>query len=391
MLLTRKSFTILLLLLSTLFISTPLHHVYGAENDDIVSTTPSLNQGKKWRIGYIQGGDYESYQKTLAAIATGLMEYGWITKAQLPHIPSSKDTAVLWHWLATQAESDFLEFVDHARYDAEWDRKKRVLNKTEFINRLNFKKDIDLVLAMGTWAGQDLANNEHHIPTIICSTTDPIASGIIKSAEDSGFDHINAKVDPDRHRRQVRLFHRIFNFKTLGVVYEDSQEGRGFSGVDSVYEVADQLHFEVIKCEAAFAKTEREQAKRDVVNCYKKLADEVEAVYIVRHPAVNLKLLKKILPPLIEHKIPTFAQGLSSEVQHGVLLSMSLADFSYLGDFYTTTIAKILNGAKPRQLKQLFQNPPKIAINLKTAQLIGYNPSVDIVGAADEIYTTIEK
>ena len=53
-------------------------------------------------------------------------------------------------------------------------------------------------------------------------------------------------------------------------------------------------------------------------------------------------------------------------------------------------VITIFNGAKPRQLTQIFQNPPKIAINLKTAQLIGYDPSVDIVGAADEIYTTIE-
>lgn len=53
------------------------------------------------------------------------------------------------------------------------------------------------------------------------------------------------------------------------------------------------------------------------------------------------------------------------------------------------TIAKILNGAKPRHLTQIFLNPPKIAINLKTAQLIGYDPSVDIVGAADEIFTEI--
>jgi len=243
---------------------------------------------------------------------------------------------------------------------------------------------------MGTWAGQDLANNEHHIPTLIGSTTDPIASGIIASAEDSGFDHIHAKVDPDRHKRQVRIFHKIFKFKSLGIVYEESPEGRGFSGIDSVYEASDQLHFEVKKCEATFTKRERKQSKHDVVDCYKKLAGEVDAVYIVRHPVLNLRLLGKILPPLLAQKIPTFAQGLSEEVKKGVLLSISIADFSFLGDFYATTIAQILNGAKPRQLKQIFQNPPKIAINLKTAQIIGYDPSVDIVGAADEIYTTIE-
>ncbi len=36
-------------------------------------------------------------------------------------------------------------------------------------------------------------------------------------------------------------------------------------------------------------------------------------------------------------------------------------------------------------------NPPKIAINLKTAEIIGYDPPVDVLGAADEIYQEIEK
>jgi ABC-type uncharacterized transport system substrate-binding protein len=99
--------------------------------------------------------------------------------------------------------------------------------------------------------------------------------------------------------------------------------------------------------------------------------------------------MPRILEPLLEKKIPTFSQAFSDEVRHGVLLSISLADFSYIGDFYALTIAKIFNGAKPRNLNQIFLNPPKIAINLKTAQLIGYDPSVDIVGAADEIFTEI--
>ena len=41
-------------------------------------------------------------------------------------------------------------------------------------------------------------------------------------------------------------------------------------------------------------------------------------------------------------------------------------------------------------LEQLFEEPPKIAINLKTAELIGFDPPVDILLAADEIFQDIE-
>ena len=362
---------------------------YGGK-DDALPTTPRLNKGQKWRIGYLQGGDYNSYQQSLAAIAKGLMRLGWIKDDELPAMKNDKDVKDLWQWLATKATSDYLVFVADARYDAGWDKEKRPLLKKEVIARLNTAKDIDLMLAMGTWAGQDLANTSHKVPTIVGSTNDPIVSGIIKSAEDSGLEHIYAKIDPDRHRRQVRLFHETFNFSVLGVVYEDSPEGRGFSAVDHVYEVAKERNFRVEKCQAPFNNLSTAEAEINVVNCYKELANKVQAVYIVRHPGVTLANMSKIMAPLLEKKIPTFSQAFSDEVRHGVLLSISLADFSYIGDFYALTIAKIFNGAKPRNLTQIFLNPPKIAINLKTAQIIGYDPSVDIVGAADEIFTEIE-
>ena len=353
------------------------------------STQPVKNHGQRWRIGYLQGGDYASYQRSLAALVQALMKSGWIQSAPLPKLPDDKDTKVLWQWLAHDISSDYLQFVADGRYDAGWDKQRRVKVRAELLKRLNGKKDIDIMLALGTWAGQDLATNEHHVPTMVMSTTDPLAAGIIKSVEDSGFDHIHAKIDPGRHQRQVRLFYDIFKFKKLGIVYENSREGRGFAAVGSVEQVAKQLGFKVASCYAPFNNVSREQAAAAVENCYAKLADKVDAVYITRHPGVTLENLPAILKPLLAKKIPTFAQGMSDMVAHGVLMSISLADFSYIGDFYARTLAQICNGAKPRQLPQRFENPPKIAINLKTAQIIGYDPSVDILGAADEIFTDI--
>jgi len=377
-----------LVLISTLLICLFACSALAAKDDNL-PTTPHDNKGKKWRIGYLQGGDYNSYQQSLAAIVKGLMRLGWIKEADLPKAANDKEVVTLWQWLATEAQSDYLQFPADAKYDAAFNKEKRPQIKNEVLQRLNTTKDIDLMLAMGTWAGQDLSGNSHKVPTIVGSTTDPIASGIIKSGEDSGYDQIHAKYDPDRHRLQVRLFHDIFKFNKLGIAYEESKEGRGFSAIDDVFQVAKTHKFTVEKCLVPFNGVSQAEAEAGIVNCYKELADKVEAVYIVRHPGVNLANMPKILEPLVAKKIPTFTQGLSDEVKHGALLSISLADFSYIGDFYAKTIARIFNGAKPRNLTQVFQNPPKIAINLKTAQDIGYDPSVDIVGAADEIFTDI--
>jgi ABC-type uncharacterized transport system substrate-binding protein len=65
------------------------------------------------------------------------------------------------------------------------------------------------------------------------------------------------------------------------------------------------------------------------------------------------------------------------------------AGFKPVGMFEAAIMVKILNGAKPRQLPQLFQDSPNIALNLKTAELIGLYLYADMLAAADEIFNEI--
>lgn len=92
------------------------------------------------------------------------------------------------------------------------------------------------------------------------------------------------------------------------------------------------------------------------------------------------------MAPLNRAGLPTFSQAGAEEVSAGVLMSLAMSRFRAIGEFYAQTIAKIFNGAKPRQLNQKFEQPARIAINLHTALEIGYDPSIEILAVADEIY-----
>ena len=166
------------------------------------STTPVTNQGKKWRIGYYEGGNYIDYQKIFMATIKGLMQLGWIEETQLPP-QKGEQTKELWNWLATLAKANISSLLADGHYNANWDDGLRVKTAASLITRLTEKKDIDLMIAMGTWAGQDLANNNHSTYTEVISASDPIASGIIKSIKDSGFDHVHAQIDPYRYEKQI--------------------------------------------------------------------------------------------------------------------------------------------------------------------------------------------
>jgi ABC-type uncharacterized transport system substrate-binding protein len=318
-----------------------------------------------------------------------LAELGWMEKPNLPAPKDATDSKIIWDWLSTEMKSNYLEFPKDAYYSENNDREIRNKVKAEVIQRLNTKKDIDFMIAMGTWAGQDLANAEHSVPTMVMSSSNPLGAKIIKSNEDSGLDHLHARVDPTRYERQVRLFHDIIRFKKLGVAYEDTPEGRTIAAIADIRKVAKEKGFEVIECFTKNQVPDIKIAEESVIRCHQELASKVDAVYITTQTGVNLKNMKKLLDPLLKHKIPTFSQIGSRDVQYGVLFSIAQANFKYVAKFHAETMAMIFNGKKPREIKQIFEDPPKISINIQTASLIGYDPPVDILGASDEIYQEI--
>ena len=354
------------------------------------SIEPTTNNGNKWRVAYYQGGPYVDYQTILRAVIKGLMKIKWIEEAELIEVKDEADTEELWQWMAQNLKSEYIELVEDAYYNSGWDADQRPQTKATAIKRFN-EKDIDFVLAFGTWAGQDLANNDHAVPIEVISASDPLGAKIVKSIEDSGFDHVHAKIEPTRYEIQVQLFHDIIGFNTLGVVYDDTPEGKTYAAVDKIEDIARERGFQIVPCFAQWsgAKSD-EDATAQVLDCHKELAGTVDAMYITTHLGVNPKTLPDLLVPLNDNKIPTFSQSGSQEVKRGVLLSIAQAGYKYAGEFHAEAIAKVFNGTKSRDLNQVFESPPKIAINLAVAAIIEYDPPVDILGAADEIYQDIE-
>src|SRR3546814_12312862 len=79
----------------------------------VFKTTPvNKPDGSRWRIGYVESGEYSEYPATLAAVIGGLQRLGWLTlDADAPHDLSGHD---LWLWLSKHAQSKYLELVADA-------------------------------------------------------------------------------------------------------------------------------------------------------------------------------------------------------------------------------------------------------------------------------------
>lgn len=345
--------------------------------------------GERWRIGYYEGGQYRDYEIILKATLRGLMALGWIEELELPPT-NNPEPGGFWRWFAGEARSDYLEFVADAWYAAgDFDPALRPVVLGELTKRLNEQGDIDLVIAMGTWAGQDLSNAAIETPVVVGSTSDPVASRIVISADDSGRDHLHAKTEPGRYGRQVELFHDIFRFRRLGLVYEDSIEGRSFAAVGEIEAIAAERDFEIVSCHAPFNGVPAAEAAAGAIACYADIAARADAVYITVHRGVTPQSLPDIIEPLLAKGVPSFSMLGEDEVRQGALMSIAQLNYIYVGRFHAETIARIFNGALPRALPQVWQAPSKIALNLETAERIGYDPTIDILMASDEIFAEI--
>jgi ABC-type uncharacterized transport system substrate-binding protein len=380
----RTRQTLLTVLTGILFITLLQHPIRIYAQADEYPVAPITNHGKRWRIGYCEGGPYINYPANLKAIATALAELGWLE--ELPPLEAENPSEVEGIWQSlTRARSDYIEFVGDAVYSADWNAELRAKNRAAIIKRLQ-DKGIDLMIAMGTWAGQDLANNLHSVPVMVVSSSDPVASGIVKSAERSGFDHVHARCAPQRYLQQIRLFHDIVGFRRLGVVYENSVVGRSYAALADIRTVAAERGFELVTCQAPWSGMTAQVCTRNLIRCHEILAPRIDALFLTVHQSVDLNRMDEILKPLMDYKIPTWSQRGPQEVRHGVLLSIARGDFQSIGMYHAKIMAEIFNGAHPGELDQIFEDPKRIAINLKTARAIGFDIPRGLIQVADEVY-----
>lgn len=310
---------------------------------------PVTNNGAKWRVALYQGGDYEDYSKILMATIKGLMEMGWIETASMPEQKTTPSMEKIWSWLSTEVKGEYIDFVQDGFYDADWEEGLRNNLKKDLFTRIETKQDIDLILALGTWAAQDVSRARIKVPGVGISISDPVAAGIIKSVEDSGNDYFTVRVDPLRDEQQIRIFHDIVGFKRLGVPHEDSVEGRSYAAMDVIERLAKELNFEIVsEFTQETTASSKQIAVESLKTALKNLIKTSDAIYI---PVAPNGLTPESISDMVEITnrggIPTFSQSGSQEVKKGFFMSIAESEFKFVGEFNANTIARILNGAKP--------------------------------------------
>lgn len=344
--------------------------------------TPKLNDGKKWRILYYEGGPYSEYIDNMRTLVNGLVKLGWITNKNVPQINQDVPLPYI-DWLSKNSGT-YLTFDPKNSYSGNWDDNENEELKKEIMQKL-INKEVDIVIAMGTVAGKALSNNQHSVPVMVLSTTDPISAGIVNSIEDSGFNHVTARVDPSRYLRQLRMFHRIVDFDVLGVVSE-GEDSNDYSILDEIRQIAKERNFKIKICDISKLIECKNEYNGACFICFDDLSKHTDAVFVTALLCADTAT-EKLASIFKKRKIPSFSLVGSKWVKKGILMSIS-SDSGYKGlsKYNANKFGEILNGTKPRDLNQLFEDPLDIAVNMETARIIGFKMPKGILKIATEVY-----
>jgi ABC-type uncharacterized transport system substrate-binding protein len=169
------------------------------------------------------------------------------------------------------------------------------------------------------------------------------------------------------------------------VAYEDTPSGRAFANLADLEKMAGELDFSLIGCAGAI-NAPGHLAEEALLACHYQLAERVDAMFLTQSGGLQPARMKELLQPFIDAQVPTFSQEGASQVSLGVLLSIAQHSYADIGKLAADRVLEIRRGANVRDLPQTYTTVLELALNLRMAMLIGWDPPLGVLAAVDEIF-----
>lgn len=352
-------------------------------------TSNKCSRGKTMRVAVVQGGAYADFIKVFRQMVLSLSADKYIETNNLVHADFNYAEGDNYLKLAQASQGSCIELIEDGLYDGKWDVTLTSSLFSALKERIRLQKDVDLVWAFGTIAGKAFADSSLGVPVMVITPTDAESAGIIGVGEFSNLPNVHVQKEKDRYYSELKMFHDIFKFKNLGVILDEDPENQRSQGQSIIQDLASERQFKVTQCTGDVFKEGAQNTQETLQRCALELAQTCDAVYIPVGNAINENTAKNI-KPLLDKGIPTFSQTGESEVQYGVLLSMSDNSMQGAGIFEANVVKQIYQGVPPEKISQYYFASLFLALNLESAKIIGWDPSFELLIAVDKVYPTIK-
>ena len=326
-----------------------------------------------------QGPPIESSYLWLKGLAEEFQKMGYISQdVDLDSAPDDFDG--YYDYLLGRDLGDIIEFDSESYFVG-------VGEDEEVARKLKKEKDegkLDLVASTGTMPGQFLKELDLGVPFLVSLATDPVASDIIDSAEDSGNENIWALVEEEPCARKFGAYYSMLGFKKIGLVCVDEYDIMG--GNTQYRNKANELGVKLHEIKFKESETESEDYSNKLIERIKEAPlDKLDAM-LFAYGSITANEAGEVSKILEEKGIPFLVGDGDDIVKNGGLIFLSYFDYEAYGRQAAKVASSVFNGKKAGELPQKFQSPSRIVLNLSTAKKMGFDTDLALLRAASVIY-----
>ena len=347
--------------------------------------------GSPYTVCYVDIDPYPASGEMLYYLLKDLFDRGWLTIegvsdfAELPFDPADTDAGVLIDLLAQKSAGSPIAFSEKYNYYIALDDEEQV--KKEILEGIE-KKEIDLILCLGTWPGElvikDLRVTE--VPVMVYFSVDPVSAGLSYTQEYSGQDNVWCHTSMEVYKNQLTFYHSAYPFTKIGMVYYSESVAAMHMYRSAAQSLGVALSGWQIPTLTA---GESEDAYYErLLTEYRNMIEKegIDAFLLNTDMIKDPDRVTEMLEPFYEAGIPVFVQNGAFFVENGALMLMSASDAASQAPFAGDAMLSIFDGETPGSIYQTFVPSPYVSVNLDIAARIGYEVPQEILRSAERIY-----
>lgn len=271
----------------------------------------------------------------------------------------------------------------------EYNPKNNLKVLDNYIQKLKTNESIDLIFSIGTQTTKRMVKNITHIPIVFTNIGTPEYSGIISDWKSSGANYTGVETK-NYILLGINLLSELIPFKRLGMIYlkgAPSHEG----SIKQITEMGEKQGFSFVHAGLVYRDKNKKKIPNDVLrgrirNRLEEVVPNVDVFYVQISKTFD-KNFDLFLEEFKKYNIPSAGDPIY--IKKGLVMGIGRDNVQF-GKQCAQYSVDILKGKDPASLPMDVGKKFSILLNIKAASFVGYNPSIDILGAADEIYKELE-
>ena len=177
--------------------------------------------------------------------------------------------------------------------------------------------------------------------------------------------------DDDHKLYLLRLVYELLRFQRIGVIYENTKQGRKAADFALIKTLAAEKDIELIDCKIPFSLFDKTEVAQAMIDCYGKLSLQTDVLFITNYPNTDPKLVQQLNSGLGFYKIPAIALDQRNTDSYISVLLTKRSDINLQNTEKMRVYNGLLRNMKVHELAEQLQGLPEISVNLANLQHAG--------------------